>query len=179
MANKLIQPIRKHFKKVSKAQSLAVVRALNKAAKAALAALSRSIRKDYNIKASDFNKIVKIVKAGNNRPFVQLIFRHETVGLFSFKATRFSKGVKATIRRGNRQLFEGAFIANLSKGKVAGKENVFKRKGKERFPIKLLFGPSSKQLASSDIGQQDLGDAFFLKLNEYYPKQLEYELSKI
>lgn len=67
--------------------------------------------------------------------------------------------------------FQGGFIAKMQNGN----ENIFKRKGKARFPIQAQFAnlPQSETItaAVADIAQEELMTRFTKKLNAYIEKR--------
>jgi hypothetical protein len=67
--------------------------------------------------------------------------------------------------------FQGGFVARMQNGN----ENIFKRKGKARFPIQTQFAnlPQSELVISAvaDIAQEELLTRFTKKLNGYIEKR--------
>lgn len=145
----------------------AEVAALNRAAKTALSRTIRFIREKYNLKLKDIMPYTTFVKANKNKRSVQIKISDQAIPLYKFgakvKGRMKRKGVRgaveARVKIGSPQTYKGAFIATGKYG-----EGVFVRKGKERGPLRELFGPSAMQLFSSEQSQAELEAVFFERL---------------
>lgn len=118
----------------------AVASALNKTTSLARTAMSREIRREFNISAGTVNQSLKIQRASAARGRFQLsaalssISRpgRRSLNLARFSARQTRKGVTFKVKRnGARQLIPGSFLIN-------GGNTVMIREGKTRLPIKAL-----------------------------------------
>lgn len=126
----------------------AEVRALNRGARGARTEMSREIRKKVRMKARDVKDAVRIDRASysSSTPTATLRISEEPVPLVRFgRARQVRKGVAVTIMKGKRQTIPGAFIVDELGG------NAFVRKGKARLPIRMLYGPSVRNLAPAAL----------------------------
>ncbi len=117
----------------------AAISALNKVVAQARTAMSREIRKEFNLPASTVNDALSIGRAWRGQGFMHWEAKLESpsrrgraMNLIHFSATQTKSGVSVKIKRaGARKVLAGAFIAN--KGRT-----VFRRVGKARLPIEPL-----------------------------------------
>ena len=118
----------------------AVASALNKTVALAKTAMSREIRAEFNLKASEVNESLRISRASAARGRLQLsaslssISRpgRRSLNLARFAARQTRKGVSFKIKRGGpRKVIPGSFLIN-------GGKTVMIREGKGRLPIKAL-----------------------------------------
>ncbi len=151
------------------------VMALNKAGRSAFAALVDDITSNYNIKRKDFMKQVKLYSATKKYPAVLVRIKGEVVGAYKFGGRSRKNGTAFTIKKsGGPKLIKSSFVATMKSGHVG----IFERVGDKvaikgrKYPmqkIKEIYGPSSMELASSDISYQILEKKFF----ELFKKELE------
>jgi len=166
--NQIDKIFSEHKKKVERAKIIAV----NRAARSALAQTVIFIRKAYNIKSTDIKNEIKVTIASIGQSKFKIKVSHKAIGLIKYGAARQTKaGVNATISKGNRQKFKGAFIATVGKG---GHTGVFKRVGKPRLPIKELYGPSAMQLMSSDEVEKFINSVFLEKFEKELIAAMKY-----
>ena len=166
------QRINKVFRQIDRDLDWCIISALNKTATSARSQIIKFIRQDYNIKASELRSLITIKRAKRNRPHITIMFENKPIGLFSFKARQTKKGLSYEIRKGaGRKKIESGFIAEFNY------PGAFIRKGKERGPLKKLFGPTSAQLFKSEEAQNELvrilEDTFYTKLNQ----QVKYKFN--
>jgi len=158
---------KEHKKNIERAKVIAV----NRAAKTAVAQTVMFVRQTYNIKSSDLKNQIKITKASGANSKVKLIVSHKAIALIKFNVRRKSKPVKATISKGKLDEFPSAFVATVGKGAHVG---VFKRKGKDRTPIKELYGPSGMQLISSDEAEKFIEKIFWDRFEKELIAAMKY-----
>lgn len=134
----VIAGIRAEQEQISKAQ----VQALNRTVEQVRTAAAREIRVTYNVKAKVLKELGVIRRAGKNQkyPEATVTFTGRGMPLIEFdpkeKIVQSAKGKRrgVTVRvlmRGGRKLVTGGFAAI-----VKGKPGIFRRAGKNRFPIK-------------------------------------------
>jgi hypothetical protein len=114
-----------------------VALALVDTAKAANSAAARQIAKHTGLRVSDVRPklFYDRVAIGQYQTFVRS--SRKRWPLIDFKATQNKTGVRAAKPWGKAQVFKSAFIAQ-----AGGHRGVFRRVGRDRFPIKEMWGPS-------------------------------------
>lgn len=154
----------------------AVSRALNKTAANVRTAASSSIRRRRALSAKVVRDAMAIRRASPAKLVSSLVVTGKPIPLRDYKARQTKKGVTAQVSPGKRKLISHrgnrAFIVQ----KIGG--HVFAREGKERLPIKKLFGPS----LPSTFVQEEVRTAWTATAREALPKRLaeevRFELSK-
>ena len=151
-----------HRKQIEKAEIIA----LNRAGRSALAQTVMFIRKAYNIKSSDLKNEIKISAAKKGAKRFRLSISFKAISLVKYGSARQTKeGVNVSVRKGTRDTYKSAFITEVGKGRHKG---VFKRTGKERLPIKELYGFSAQQLFSNEVAEE--------YINKIFQEKFEIEL---
>lgn len=113
----------------------AFARAINHEMAKANTAVKRSLRDETGIKTGDISKALKRTRAKSARLTAEIIARGGAMPLKYFAARQFKYGVRA--KPWNKpQRFKSAFIVKSLGG------NVFRREGKKRLPIAILWGPA-------------------------------------
>jgi len=176
---------------------LAANSALNKTATQAKNEASRQIRTEYNIKAGDVNKNMRLttrargsqmeaVISGFKRGMALSYFGAKQIGVIAnkmgFQYTRRAKGgrggaVTVEVKKGCRKTLSGEpkpFITKFKSGHVA----VVQREGKGRTPIKQLMGPGIALLFGSKKIMDATKRLINKKFNEIFKHELEYRLKK-
>lgn len=131
-----------------KAIRRAETRGLNRALRGARTELSREVRKEYRLKSRTISDAVGLERASasDRIPTATLTVTQKPIPLVQYGSPRqVRKGVSVTIRKGQRQTVQSAFIVD-SRGAQA-----YLREGKSRLPIRRLYGPSVRQLAPEAI----------------------------
>ncbi|HIZ89054.1 MAG TPA: phage tail protein [Candidatus Mucispirillum faecigallinarum] len=131
--------------RVSVASSRAVIRALD----GINTDSSKIIRQRYNVKKRDISIGVRKFKATRSRLEGRIEFGGKPIALEKFNPSpkRFTKnkpkhGISVEIRRGKKTLFRSSFMSRAGL--------IFVRQGKERLPIKHLYGPRIYQMIDSE-----------------------------
>lgn len=107
----------------------AVTRSLNRAANAGKVAGTRKIREEYNIKAKDIKKTIKVKKARYGTLEAEIAIESKPIPLKYFGARQTSKGVTIKIKKKEpRKLIKHAFISGYAPVKI----------GKNRYRMKKV-----------------------------------------
>ena len=120
--------------------------AINRTATTARAKTARKLAGQIRVKVSQVKKGISIIKA--MRDYWQATLRITTrrIPLIQFGARQTRRGTSYQIdKRAGRKTIKGAFIQTMpitGASQKHGHRGVFKREGKERLPIRELFGPS-------------------------------------
>lgn len=129
--------------------SVAASRAVNRALYGINTDSSKIIRQRYNVKKRDISIGVRNFKATKSRLEGRIEFGGKPIALEKFNPSpkRYTKnkpkhGISAQIRRGKKTLFRSSFMSRAGL--------IFVRQGKERLPIKHLYGPRIYQMIDSE-----------------------------
>lgn len=132
--------------------SLAASRAVNRALTGINTDSAKIIRQRYNVKKRDISVGVRSFKATKSRLEGRIEFGGKPIALEKFNPSpkRYTKnkpkhGISVEIRRSKKTLFRSSFM-NRAGG-------IYVREGKERLPIKRLYGPRIYQMIDSDSRQ--------------------------
>lgn len=110
-----------------------------KTAKQATTQAKREIRSVYNIKAKYLNQNIKTHRGSASNHAAKITATGQGIRLKAFGAKQVKTGVSVQVKKGNRKIIKHAFGPKIPR--LGG--NVFVRSGKERLPIKKLFGPGA------------------------------------
>jgi hypothetical protein len=126
------------FKNAPKKMPRIMTRSINRTVTMARTESRRQIRETVNIKAGTINKAIKIDKAkGRNwRGALHITDRRLSLAEFGARQTK-KRGVTYSIEKGKRKRIDSAFVRKLKTQKA-----VFRRAGKNRYPLIFLKGPS-------------------------------------
>lgn len=144
-----IEKLEKLFETTPKEAKLILGHSINRAAIAARTRASVEARKIYVVKSSDIKSKIKIRKATHNLLSAQIRVAGPVTPLMKFDVTPTTPQtteVRARVKKGGKKPIQNGFVTRMSSGHT----NVFTRVGKNRFPIKGLYGPSIAQMFSSD-----------------------------
>lgn len=94
------------------------------------------------------------------------------ITLQSFGGKQAAKGYMAAVRKGRRKLIKGGFTPP----KFAGVP--FKREGKERTPIKVLYGPSVASMLRNDTVRERLTLRQSIRARDELTRRIFREMSK-
>jgi len=181
--------------------------ALNKVAAQAKTEASRQIRAEYNIKASDVNKNMRLTTrargdqmeaeiTGSKRGMALSYFNAKQVGVKAnkkgFEYTRraqkggilshggqsiHGKDVSVEVLKGQRKIIGIDPKAFITKFK-SGHIAVVQRQGNKRLPIKQLLGPGIALLFGSKKIMEATKKVINDKFDEIFKHELEYRLKK-
>jgi len=153
----ILKALNKRLEDTPKAMRKGARRAINRTLTTARKETSKAIRADLALRAGDIKDRIEKKMVFDLEG--KLVVRDRRLELIKFRTPRQTKltrrrgaargGVKVTIyKRKGRQLIPGAFIA---KGIKSGREHVMKREGSERYPVKILYGPSITKTANRHL----------------------------
>jgi hypothetical protein len=174
------------FKKVelrlgaqAKQASTAISRALNRAADKARTEAVKQVTGNYYIKQKLIRekKIITTYKANKTRLRSLVIVRDSPIPMNYFKFSpgqpRPKKppagGLKVAVKKDGIKTLKRAFVANINGPKI------FDRVGKNRLPIKRLYGPSVAQITGVERNRTVIEK----ESAEMYQKRLDHEIKRI
>lgn len=155
----------------------AISNALNRTIDGVKTDVVREVVAQYDIKPGAVRKIITVKKsyptyltasigsAGSPIPLIQ----------FSVNPSKPTKvkglwaPVSVSVKRSGGKTILGAFVARASSGKVA----VMARVGKERLPIKELFGPAIPQM----MGEPMVKERIMINAEERFTKRIDHEVA--
>lgn len=152
---------------------------LNRAATHGRAIAAKAIRKEYTMKSSDIKDEMKIEKANARYLKATIRFRGRTIPLIQFKYKGGQRRKKGTMpvqvmvkkSRGYRTL-RGAFVSSSYGGAL------FVRRGKGRYPRRLLKGPSVAGMVK-DVGiMGEVKKSILFYFDREFKRSLRHSLGK-
>lgn len=146
----------------------AVSLALNRTATETRTQMKRALQHQTGLPSQEVLAALRVSSASQFFLSSAVVARGRYISLKHFKATQNDKGVTAS-PWGKRKLFPHAFIV----GKLGG--NVFVRKGKERFPIHMLYGPA----IPVEMVKGESAAAFYTVVPPILLKRLQHELDRL
>ncbi len=160
----------------------ATFRALNRTVDAVGTASGREIRKVYNVKQRAITSALRKRRASRSSLFASLIVEGVKLGLIEFDArwSRKQPGASVKIKVGDiRKTVAGSFIAaatrnNARGGGSMGMRQVFRRVGKERYPIRTLKSISVPQAFSNQAVLTALQSVADTTFNKNLLQQIRY-----
>jgi len=166
--------LEKELNDTSKKLKIAGVRALNKTATQSRNLAQKNIRKTINLKASRIKKILKVSRASKTKTISAVRAGYQPIPVIFYNGVRQTrKGVSVRMRKDKpRKLFKGAFIATMPSGHTG----VYRRKGKARFPLKEIRGPSPQAVFAENI--DEITNQSIDILDRVYNNELKFIFSK-
>lgn len=164
------------------------VRTLNGIGAQAKTTVSREVRDVYNIKAKDFNKTIKLIKANASdfRAIINVKSKHG-IPLYDFDARQTAKGVSYRVKKvEGRKVAEGKFIATMASGHTGAFERYgekIKMGGKSKYmgqlkqPIRELFRVDPVGMVNT-VGVTAVETLVKEKMGQIFERELKWELSK-
>ncbi|SHN77271.1 phage tail protein [Desulfitobacterium chlororespirans] len=154
------------------------VRAINRAAEASRSAVSKFVREEYFIGASNLTGRIKIKKAYQADMVADIYAKDRTISSINFKVRANKplpkKGSYAHLRvkkSSSGGMVKGSFITT-----VRGRHrNVFTRVTKNRFPLRSLHSPSVPQMMGHEDGIRVMEET----AREVLEKRLEHEVERV
>lgn len=134
--------------------------AINRSSTYARREILNETTKQYGIKRPN---IVDRVQLGPRAELARLsrtiTVNRRSIGLVNFSAKQTPVGVVSTVRKGAVRVSRGAFIAVGAQGN----RHVFRRKTRDRLPLKSVYGPSMTHIWNDSVGRvvQPRIDRFF------------------
>ncbi len=188
----IIGNIEGEYKRIARIIENAAIRSLNRAGKSAASFISKTIRQNYKISKKDLDDNIRHQKANKQLPTYTITIPAVGIPLIEFGSpTQIGKrkvrtgkrkrkkginpraGVKVTVIKKKRQLFQQSFIATMSFGK-----GIFKRRSQQRGDVFMLYGAQSSQLFGSD----KMMDLFTERAADVYAKNffndVDYKLNQ-
>lgn len=148
--------------------------------------ISKSVRSRFNVKAGEIKTVLRQrLKYQGNIPVGYLVYlskrmslRHFATGKRVVVNTARGKryGAKAKVRKGKRaEIVVGGFYG---KAKTSGSEQIFKRTGDARLPVKKLTAPSISQMVGGKAPIAALNDMVRREANAKLSANLDFFLKK-
>jgi hypothetical protein len=127
-----IKKLKKDFPDLSKKQTETAIKyAFNEATRKSRVYLSKEVRKDYTIRARDFNKGISVRKLYKSSKtlytHIKISGKKHSIDRFSTKQTK--KGLNVSIHKGKRKKIYSAFLADVSGRKRAFARGQYSSKG--------------------------------------------------
>lgn len=170
--------IRTELKHYNKAVKDATWSATNKVAKQAKTQASKDIREEYAIKKSDLDKNIIVTKPDLNY-VAKISTKKGSLPLAKFgRPSQKKTGVSVEIKRGQKKIIKGSFIAVMK----SGHKGVFERAelgGKKvaRLPIKELHSKAAAHIVTKAVYEK-MKLFVATKFPQILAQELKYRLNK-
>ncbi len=157
----------------------ATIRTLNRVAESAKVASARHIAPQMNSRQAAVKRRIETQKATFKRLWATLVARDRALQLIEFvvgskKPTQQPGGKRGLVKAkvyGKTRTLNKAFIAPRRSG--SSKTTVYMRKGRERKPLKMLYGPGIMQL----FRQKENDQVMQAKVRERFPIEFARNLA--
>lgn len=148
----------------------AMSRAINRAVAFGKTRSSKLVREEYTINAGAMKRATGTTKASVNRLVGIIDWKSRQKQMRNFQYRKTKKGISVAVKRaGGRKFIPRAFINNLHSSGGA----ILRRLGKERYPLKVLHGPSVPQMTGNVNVEPQIRKDVEDKLNE----RLKHEMN--
>lgn len=165
--NKL-QEISKKLVAEQKHIKTALGRAIRKTAQWIRTISVREISKLTNIQQKIVRRRVRVYIEGSRQLYAKVYYGQDPIAMVWMNPKQNKRGVKA-----GKNFVKSAFIASIKQG---GKPNVYKRVGKERFPVTKQVVEIENE--SNTVINDHVFDGFEKKFFEIFERELRWETSK-
>lgn len=172
------EKVQQALKDTPKIVNQVLSRAVNRAAKNAEVNMSKKVREQYVIKASDVKSAITIIKATSQSPVALVRATGKKNNLTKFKISPTGAlqpqpkgGYKAKVKKsGSLNVVPRGFLVN-----VRGSLAFMQRVGSARMPIARLMGPSVPQM----IGNKDVITYVENEAKSILDKRIQHELERV
>jgi len=160
-----------------------LARSINRALQGVVTDATNQARQTYTVKAGAVRNSFKKERASKNHLQGQAVSKGAPLRLYHFapRPKKPSPNLKHGVSvspKGVRWRIPGTFIAPMKKGgKRAGKTvgyGIFRREGKNRYPLEQQYGPSVPQM----VDNEDVQEAVEKGAQERLSKNLEHEVDR-
>lgn len=154
--------------------NLVLSRAINRAATNAKSNMSKKVREEYVVKASDVKKTINISKATSSNPSATVKSTGNRLDLVDFKLTP-----KNLFKGQNNYSVQVHKSGGLKKvpgfAAASNKWGLFMRAGAKQYPIKRLMGPSVPQM----IGHESVITWIEQEASSMLNQRVQHELEQV
>jgi hypothetical protein len=165
-----VQALRKDIDK-------ATYRALNRAIDKVATETGREIRKEYNVRQKAITSALRKRRAHKKSLFARLIVEGVRLGLIEFAARQNRAGTSVKIKvKGGRKTVKSAFIAANT---ATGYRGVWRRVGKDRYPIRNLTSISVPQAFANKTVIAALEKVAVETFNKNFEQQVRFLSGRI
>jgi|WetSurMetagenome_2_1015567.scaffolds.fasta_scaffold00088_46 hypothetical protein len=162
-----------------KGMQFAILRAaasgINKAAISARAMVAQSIREEYTAQSSAIKSRIEIKKANMRRLQAEIIIDGKPIllGKFKLSGTGKKRIVKTQVKKELGMIpLRHSFVASIK-----GVKTIWQRKGKPRFPVKALRGPSVPGMVRATIFKK-IEPEINERVNREVQQAIQYAIGK-
>ena len=178
----------KRLRNIKNGAEKALTRGMNTALPKMKKAASNSIKQNYSItKITAATKTIKQKKAAYKRLSAEINSQGRPIPLTSFRFKRNPHpGVKGTptakamVVKNGALKETGGFMANVrwrsKTGDSGSHTGIFKRVGKERYPIKQLYAPSTTEFMNNPDSSTNIQKAGQESFEKEFDRQVDYLL---
>ncbi|MBP2655405.1 MAG: hypothetical protein H6Q73_2974 [Firmicutes bacterium] len=153
----------------------AISSALNRTIDGVKTDVTRKVTETYDIKAKDVRATLRVQKANTDTLQASVSANGSPIPLIKFRVTPNKPGQKkigtllrASVKRSGGKPISGAFVAKFKSGHIG----IMQRDGKNRLPVKELYGPAVPQMMSENKVREYVVDG----AGERFEKRLDHEI---
>ncbi|MBP2654247.1 MAG: hypothetical protein H6Q73_1816 [Firmicutes bacterium] len=158
--------------------SKAISAALNRTVDGVKTDVTRKVAETYDIKAKDVRASLKAQKSTMATLNASVSGKGSPIPLIKFRVTPNKLGqqrtgtvLRASAKRSGGKPIPGAFLAQFKSAHIG----VMQRVGKNRLPVKELYGPAVPQMMSENKVRQYVMDG----ANDRFEKRLDHEIERL
>lgn len=140
--------------------------------------ITKRVTERYDIKAKPVRDSIKLQKSSISTLRAAVTGAGSPIPLINFRVTPNKPGkqkpgtvLRVSVKKSGGKPVPNAFIAKTSSGHVG----VFQRVGKNRMPIKQLYGPSVPQM----MGEPGIQEQVMENANERFASRIDHEIGRL
>lgn len=151
----------------------AAVRSLNRTADQVRTAAVKSVAGEMGIKSKTVRERLRVIRAKRDTLTAIVVGTGRQIGLVDFRARQTPAGVTVSVG-GKRKLYKGAFLTTMP----GGHRGVFRRRTKNRLPIREMWGPSIPGTMAQDHIYNALEKLAAVRWRVNFAADLKYYLNR-
>lgn len=136
------------------------------------------VRNTYDIKPGEVRKLLKATHSKPTTLQASIRAKGSRIPLIQFHVTPNKPGqqssgtvLRASVKQSGGKPIPGAFVMKMSDGKLG----VAMRVGKQRLPVKELYGPAIPQM----IGEENIQKYVMNGADERFKKRIDHEIDRL
>lgn len=155
----------------SKKVRQAIRSTLDKTATQAKQEIVSAVSENYNIKPKDIRGVITVRRTTFERLETMIRIARKKLSLAYFKARQAPAGALANVRKSDISFYPRAFVIKKYGGKV------YRRKGKERWPIQHLAGPAVTEIVKMDKIMNRVKERAYQTMQKLFPEEIKKRIT--
>ena len=171
-----IERIQRQLREHSSEMPNVIARAVNRTASHVRTVASRETRKTYNVKHGDISKTFSLRRANKNNLRAKLVSKGFNIPLTQFPFqlgapdAKRRRSVSVSVKKQGGGVIKSAFMH-----RKVGVPQIFKREGKERYPIRTLVGPAIPTMLDNPTTKEIAAEKAAIMLD----KRINHEINHV